>query len=203
MLLHRQSKCHSESPTRDTSKWIIWIWDKTKRYNQDFRVKTDVPADALGLVKCLCNIFRLYLGSPSVLFVIISLNIIVVWMYNNVFVFVLGSHGYGFIKRVFLGSMSDYLAYHAHCSFMIVKKPKLNILLPIKNDEINMTSSSSICYHPSQLCVVLVFPNIFNFNVNSFNIFTKSTFSCLSCCSIYFLLHFNYYTKPAPKTCLH
>ncbi|KAG2305561.1 hypothetical protein Bca4012_059623 [Brassica carinata] len=39
-------------------------------------------------------------------------------------VLVLGSHGYGAVKRVFLGSVSDYLAHHAHCSVMIVKKPK-------------------------------------------------------------------------------
>lgn len=39
-------------------------------------------------------------------------------------VLVLGSHGYGAFKRVFLGSVSDYLAHHAHCSVMIVKKPK-------------------------------------------------------------------------------
>ncbi|ESQ32384.1 hypothetical protein EUTSA_v10005680mg, partial [Eutrema salsugineum] len=39
-------------------------------------------------------------------------------------VLVLGSHGYGDVKRVFLGSVSDYLAHHAHCSVMIVKKPK-------------------------------------------------------------------------------
>ncbi|CAA6662049.1 unnamed protein product [Spirodela intermedia] len=32
---------------------------------------------------------------------------------------VLGSHGYGTIK-----SVSDYCAHHAHCTVMIVKKPK-------------------------------------------------------------------------------
>ncbi|KAE8766603.1 universal stress protein [Hordeum vulgare] len=35
-----------------------------------------------------------------------------------------GSHGYGAIKRAFLGSVSDYCAHHAHCSVMIVKQPK-------------------------------------------------------------------------------
>ncbi|GAB2220248.1 hypothetical protein Droror1_Dr00007891 [Drosera rotundifolia] len=39
-------------------------------------------------------------------------------------VLVLGSHGYGAIKRAVLGSVSDYCAHHAHCSVMIVKKPK-------------------------------------------------------------------------------
>ncbi|XP_050364296.1 universal stress protein PHOS34 [Argentina anserina] len=39
-------------------------------------------------------------------------------------VLVVGSHGYGAIKRVVLGSVSDYCAHHAHCSVMIVKKPK-------------------------------------------------------------------------------
>ncbi|CAA7388825.1 unnamed protein product [Spirodela intermedia] len=37
---------------------------------------------------------------------------------------VMGSHGYGAIKRVLLGSVSDYCVHHAHCSVMVVKKPK-------------------------------------------------------------------------------
>ncbi|GFQ05711.1 universal stress protein a-like protein [Phtheirospermum japonicum] len=40
-------------------------------------------------------------------------------------VLVVGSHGYGAIKRAVLGSVSDYCAHHAHCSVMIVKKPKM------------------------------------------------------------------------------
>ncbi|KAF9622086.1 hypothetical protein IFM89_029370 [Coptis chinensis] len=39
-------------------------------------------------------------------------------------ILVVGSHGYGVIKRAVLGSVSDYLAHHAHCSVMIVKRPK-------------------------------------------------------------------------------
>ncbi|XP_048441839.1 universal stress protein PHOS34-like isoform X2 [Pyrus x bretschneideri] len=39
-------------------------------------------------------------------------------------ILVVGSHGYGAIKRAFLGSVSDYCAHQAHCSVMIVKKPK-------------------------------------------------------------------------------
>ncbi|GMI72148.1 hypothetical protein like AT2G47710 [Hibiscus trionum] len=39
-------------------------------------------------------------------------------------VLVVGSHGYGPMKRAVLGSVSDYCAHHAHCSVMIVKKPK-------------------------------------------------------------------------------
>ncbi|VFQ78574.1 unnamed protein product [Cuscuta campestris] len=39
-------------------------------------------------------------------------------------ILVVGSHGYGAIKRAVLGSVSDYCAHHAHCSVMIVKKPK-------------------------------------------------------------------------------
>ncbi|ERN02239.1 hypothetical protein AMTRI_Chr02g222770 [Amborella trichopoda] len=35
-----------------------------------------------------------------------------------------GSHGYGAIKRAVLGSVSDYCSHHAHCTVMIVKKPK-------------------------------------------------------------------------------
>ncbi|PAN15348.1 hypothetical protein PAHAL_2G482100 [Panicum hallii] len=37
---------------------------------------------------------------------------------------VVGSHGYGAIKRAFLGSVSDYCAHHTHCSVMIVKSPR-------------------------------------------------------------------------------
>ncbi|XP_059316182.1 universal stress protein A-like protein [Lycium ferocissimum] len=36
----------------------------------------------------------------------------------------MGSHGYGAFKRAVLGSVSDYCSHHAHCSVMIVKKPK-------------------------------------------------------------------------------
>ncbi|KAK6278585.1 hypothetical protein POUND7_018852 [Theobroma cacao] len=39
-------------------------------------------------------------------------------------ILVLGSHGYGTVRRAILGSVSDYCAHHAHCSVMIVKKPK-------------------------------------------------------------------------------
>ncbi|ONK61601.1 uncharacterized protein A4U43_C08F31660 [Asparagus officinalis] len=39
-------------------------------------------------------------------------------------VLVVGSHGYGAIKRAVLGSVSDYCAHHANCTVMIVKKPK-------------------------------------------------------------------------------
>ncbi|GMH20440.1 hypothetical protein Nepgr_022281 [Nepenthes gracilis] len=40
-------------------------------------------------------------------------------------ILVLGSHGYGAIKRAVLGSVSDYCTHHAHCSVMIVKRPKI------------------------------------------------------------------------------
>lgn len=36
---------------------------------------------------------------------------------------VVGSHGYGTIKRTLLGSVSDYCAHHAKCAVMIIKKP--------------------------------------------------------------------------------
>uniref|UniRef100_A0A0C9RJW2 TSA: Wollemia nobilis Ref_Wollemi_Transcript_14145_570 transcribed RNA sequence n=1 Tax=Wollemia nobilis TaxID=56998 RepID=A0A0C9RJW2_9CONI len=39
-------------------------------------------------------------------------------------ILVVGSHGYGAIKRPVLGSVSDYCAHHAKCTVMIVKKPK-------------------------------------------------------------------------------
>uniref|UniRef100_A0A7N1A2F9 UspA domain-containing protein n=1 Tax=Kalanchoe fedtschenkoi TaxID=63787 RepID=A0A7N1A2F9_KALFE len=38
---------------------------------------------------------------------------------------VLGNHGHGAIKRAVLGSVSDYCAHHAHCSVLIVKRPKI------------------------------------------------------------------------------
>ncbi|KAJ3683712.1 hypothetical protein LUZ60_013939 [Juncus effusus] len=41
-------------------------------------------------------------------------------------ILILGSHGYGALRRAFLGSVSDYCAHHTHCSVMIVKKPKMN-----------------------------------------------------------------------------
>ncbi|KAL0896231.1 hypothetical protein Bca101_080192 [Brassica carinata] len=40
---------------------------------------------------------------------------------------VVGSHGHGAIKRAVIGSVSDYCAHHAHCSVMIVKKPKIKV----------------------------------------------------------------------------
>ncbi|MCE7766573.1 hypothetical protein GQL56_28500, partial [Pseudomonas putida] len=40
-------------------------------------------------------------------------------------ILVVGSHGYGVLKRTVLGSVSDYCAHHAHCSVMIVKRPKV------------------------------------------------------------------------------
>lgn len=37
---------------------------------------------------------------------------------------VVGSHGYGFWERMFLGSVSSAIAHHAPCSVLIVRKPK-------------------------------------------------------------------------------
>ncbi|XP_078438738.1 universal stress protein A-like protein isoform X1 [Wolffia australiana] len=36
---------------------------------------------------------------------------------------VMGSHGYGFVKRALLGSVSDYCVHHAKCPVLIVKRP--------------------------------------------------------------------------------
>ncbi|PRQ42368.1 putative universal stress protein A [Rosa chinensis] len=41
-------------------------------------------------------------------------------------VLVMGSHGYGLIKRAFLGSVSNHCAQNAKCPVLIVKKPKTN-----------------------------------------------------------------------------
>ncbi|GAV82520.1 Usp domain-containing protein [Cephalotus follicularis] len=40
-------------------------------------------------------------------------------------VLVMGSHGYGFIKRALLGSVSDYCAKHAKCPVVIIKHPEM------------------------------------------------------------------------------
>ncbi|RDX91571.1 Universal stress protein A-like protein, partial [Mucuna pruriens] len=39
-------------------------------------------------------------------------------------ILVMGSHGYGLIKRAFLGSVSNHCAQNVKCPIMIVKKPK-------------------------------------------------------------------------------
>ncbi|XP_060167275.1 universal stress protein A-like protein isoform X1 [Lycium barbarum] len=39
---------------------------------------------------------------------------------------VVGSHGYGVIKRAFLGSVSNHCAQNVKCPVLIVKKPKTN-----------------------------------------------------------------------------
>uniref|UniRef100_A0A2P2NSF4 UspA domain-containing protein n=1 Tax=Rhizophora mucronata TaxID=61149 RepID=A0A2P2NSF4_RHIMU len=37
---------------------------------------------------------------------------------------VMGSHGYGPIRRTFLGSVSNHCAQHVKCPVLIVKRPK-------------------------------------------------------------------------------
>lgn len=43
-------------------------------------------------------------------------------------VLVMGSHGYGWFKRAFLGSVSNHCAQNVKCPVLIVKKPKSNNL---------------------------------------------------------------------------
>lgn len=43
---------------------------------------------------------------------------------------VVGSHGYGFWERVFLGSVSSAVAHHAPCSVLIVRKKKISVSPP-------------------------------------------------------------------------
>ena len=38
---------------------------------------------------------------------------------------VVGSHGYGFWERIFLGSVSNAVVHHAPCSVLVVRKSKL------------------------------------------------------------------------------
>ncbi|MCL7025869.1 hypothetical protein MKW94_017465 [Papaver nudicaule] len=40
---------------------------------------------------------------------------------------VMGTHGYGMIKRAFLGSVSNHCAQNVKCPVLIVKKPKSNV----------------------------------------------------------------------------
>ncbi|KAJ6757046.1 ADENINE NUCLEOTIDE ALPHA HYDROLASES-LIKE SUPERFAMILY PROTEIN [Salix koriyanagi] len=42
----------------------------------------------------------------------------------NVDMLVMGSHGYGVIKRAFLGSVSNHCAQNVKCPVLIVKRPK-------------------------------------------------------------------------------
>ncbi|KAK4802973.1 hypothetical protein SAY86_001176 [Trapa natans] len=42
----------------------------------------------------------------------------------NADILVMGSHGYGLIKRAFLGSVSNHCAQNVKCPVLIVKKPK-------------------------------------------------------------------------------
>ncbi|XP_077218902.1 universal stress protein A-like protein [Tasmannia lanceolata] len=39
-------------------------------------------------------------------------------------VLVMGSHGYGFIKRALMGSVSNHCAQHVKCPVLIVKRPQ-------------------------------------------------------------------------------
>ncbi|KAJ9187863.1 hypothetical protein P3X46_003278 [Hevea brasiliensis] len=41
-------------------------------------------------------------------------------------ILVMGSHGYGFLKRAILGSVSDHCAKHVKCPVVIVKHPEEN-----------------------------------------------------------------------------
>jgi nucleotide-binding universal stress UspA family protein len=39
---------------------------------------------------------------------------------------VVGSHGYGVIERVLLGSVSDYVVHHAHCPVLVIRDDNLS-----------------------------------------------------------------------------
>jgi nucleotide-binding universal stress UspA family protein len=41
-------------------------------------------------------------------------------------VIIVGSHGYGFLERVLLGSISSYVLHHAPCSVLVVRKKASN-----------------------------------------------------------------------------
>ncbi|XP_065853389.1 universal stress protein A-like protein [Euphorbia lathyris] len=45
----------------------------------------------------------------------------------SVDVLVMGSHGYGPIKRAIMGSVSNYCAQHVKCPVLIVKRPKSSV----------------------------------------------------------------------------
>lgn len=40
---------------------------------------------------------------------------------ENCDLIVVGSHGYGVVDRVLMGSVSDYVVHHAHCAVLVVR----------------------------------------------------------------------------------
>ncbi|GBG69257.1 hypothetical protein CBR_g3955 [Chara braunii] len=42
---------------------------------------------------------------------------------------VIGSHGYGALKRAFLGSVSDYCVHHCKCPVLVVRLPKDRVVV--------------------------------------------------------------------------
>lgn len=42
----------------------------------------------------------------------------------NADVIVVGSHGHGWLQRVFLGSVSQHVLHHAHCAVMVIRHPE-------------------------------------------------------------------------------
>jgi nucleotide-binding universal stress UspA family protein len=44
----------------------------------------------------------------------------------NADVIIIGSHGHGFLGRMLLGSVSDFVVHHAACSVLVARKPPSN-----------------------------------------------------------------------------
>lgn len=74
-------------------------------------------------VLCLFNMFQIKFklvkegGKPGELIVKNAED-------ENARIIVLGSRGQGAVRRTFLGSVSDYVAHHAHCAICVVPPEK-------------------------------------------------------------------------------
>nr|GEY65811.1 adenine nucleotide alpha hydrolases-like superfamily protein [Tanacetum cinerariifolium] len=72
---------------------------------------------------------------------------------------VVGSHGYGAIKRAVLGSVSDYVAHHAHCTVMVFKSPGAEVKSGYK-DHLDLCLSGislkGLCVVVRLFCLVLI-----------------------------------------------
>ncbi|XP_078160073.1 universal stress protein PHOS32-like isoform X1 [Carex rostrata] len=77
------------------------IMDRAQKICKDYNVKVDVKVTLGDAREVLCGTVERIKAD----------------------VLVMGSHGYGFIKRALIGSVSDYCSKNAECPVLIVKRP--------------------------------------------------------------------------------